>query len=245
MNFYFRAWMRTLMTWVGIAGIIYGGVLLYTGAVSAYWLIGTFITYQICMFTLSVGNHRLFSHRAFKTNKFWQWFFSIWGTGFGNGSSYMWVFIHLGHHMFSDTERDPHETTFKYFFRLKHKQITYTLPKVKWLLREANHYYTHKYAVLFVLMFPILASLVSFNFFLFCYLIPMAWHQITGGLFYIYSHNKSGALNRFWIGIPFPFAGEWLHKSHHEAGKGRMLNNATEPGQFDIGYWFARLIATK
>lgn len=245
MPFYFQNWMRTLTTWVGIAGAVYGGLLIYSGAASLYWLIGTFVVYQICMFSSSVGYHRLFTHKAFETNAFWKWFFAVWGVGFGNGSSCAWVFVHRGHHLYSDTAKDPHETTFRIFFRLKHKMVEYDLWQVKWLLRGAHHYYTHKYAVIFFLAFLFLASLVSLKFFLFCYLIPMAWQQVAGNLLYMFTHDKNGPVDRFWIGFLFPAAGEWLHKSHHENGKWNRLNNAIKPGQFDIGYHFAKLIETK
>lgn len=238
----FRVWMRTLMTWTGAAGIAYGLSEIFSGAASAWWLVGTFVVYQVSMFTLSVGYHRLFTHRAFETSRFWNWFFAIWGVGFGNGSAFTWTYIHSGHHLYADTPKDPHYTTWKYFFRLKHKPLHYKIPRLRWMLRDPVFYYTHKYAMLWVALFPVLAAIVSWKFFLFCYLLPMGWQQITGGIFYLYSHDKNGALSRPLIGLVFPTAGEWYHADHHVPGHANRLNYAHLPWHYDFGYLFARII---
>lgn len=244
--FVFRTWMRTLFTWIGIAAMFYGGNLIYSGDASPYWLLLSYAMAQVFMFTLSVGNHRLFSHRSFETNVFWKWFFAITSVVSGNGSAYTWTFIHIGHHKLSDTPKDPYETNFHYFFRHKHKAIEYDIPKTKWLLKETYHRVTHKYSVLWVLGFAALALLISPKLLVFGYLIPASFHHITGGLLIIFTHDKNGPTDRpWWIGLLIPSAGEWYHRSHHEAGQARRLNNAQSPMQFDSGYWFAKLISKK
>jgi len=242
--FKFRAWHRTFMTWIGIPSIFYGIYLIYETIVSPYWLIGTFLVYQLCVFSLSIGNHRLFSHRMFKCNRLWHWLFGITTTASGNGSTIQWVFIHLGHHMHSDTPLDPHTVTWYQFFKLSPKNINFRVPRAALLLRDPMHRILHQYALLFVLAVPIIFYLISPMFFLFCYLIPVAYHHITGNLFYIYSHTNIGSVDRGWVGWIFPFAGEWNHRYHH-VGNERAMNNAQLPGQFDIGYWFSKLIKIK
>lgn len=240
--FKYRAWIRTITTWLCVPAFFYGAYLIWNDLASAWWLLGTFIVYQMSMLILSVGNHRLFSHRMFKCHRFWHWFFAIWGVAFGNGSAMTWVYIHLGHHRFADTPQDPHETTFKYFFRWTHKPFQYDIPAVKWMMRDPVHRYTHQFAVIWVLLVALVAYLISWEFFIFCYLIPMGYHQITGGLFYIFSHTKDGAANRYWLEFILPFAGEWNHKIHHAPGGSKVLDNKQKWYQFDLGYLFARLI---
>jgi stearoyl-CoA desaturase (delta-9 desaturase) len=243
--FKFYAWQRTVMTWLAIPIAIYAISLLITGIASPLWLIGYFIVYQFSMIALSVGNHRLFSHRAFKCNRVWHWLFAGITTAFGNGSTFQWITIHIGHHMHSDTPLDPHTVTYMQFFKLRAKSINFKVPYAKWALRDPVHRTTHKYAIFFVLGVATVAALISTNVFLFCYALPLAHHIITGNLFYLYSHNTEHAVDRPWMALLFPFAGEWNHKIHHVRGMEKLLNNAQSPWQFDPGYWFIKLIQQK
>lgn len=241
--FEFRVWLRTLLTWAGVTGAIYGIHQIILRETSVWWLVGTFVVYHISMLTISVGNHRLFSHQMFECSRFWHWFFALWGTVFGNGSSVQWAFVHIGHHIYSDTPKDPHQTNLRYFFRIRHKPIEFAIPRMKWLLRDPAHRFAHKYAMLLVFGTAIGSYLISINFFLFCYLIPAAYQLITGGLFLIYSHDKNGAVDRYWMELFFPFTGEWVHEAHHGPGGSQLQNNAHKPWHIDYGYWFMRMIS--
>lgn len=58
---------------------------------------------------VAVGFHRFFSHKAFKTNRFWEQMMLYWGSMACHGHPLFWVALHRGlHHRFSDTDRDPH-----------------------------------------------------------------------------------------------------------------------------------------
>lgn len=236
----YKVWQRTLFTWVGITAFFVG---LHRG-VDWKLLLAAYLMNQWFMFTLSVGNHRLFSHGAFETSQFWRWAFAITSVVSGNGSAYTWTFIHRGHHRYSDTPKDPYETNWHYFFRHKHKLIEYDIPKTKWMLKDPAHYYTHKYCLLWMAAFGALCYYISLDVLIWAYLVPAAWHHLTGGLLIIFTHDKNGPCDRPWYwGILLPAAGEWYHRSHHEAGQARRLNNAQLPWQWDSGYWFARLIS--
>jgi stearoyl-CoA desaturase (delta-9 desaturase) len=232
----FKAIERTIMLWALLPIAVYG---LYT-LPNLWWLLGSAIVYQIIVMTLSVGNHRLFAHRVFKCNRLWHWVFAVIGVASGNGSSVQWVLIHLGHHLYADTPKDPHPNSFNYFIRTRHKSIDYSLPQVNFMMRDKIHRITHEYALLFVLIFPILAYLVSFNVFVYLYAIPVAFQLISGGLFFLYSHNKTGALNQYWLEFLLPMSGEWNHKHHHINPK----NPNFQEGWFDIdlGYQLIRII---
>jgi hypothetical protein len=107
------------------------------------------------------------------------------------------------------------------------------------------HYFTHKYALLWIAGFAALTFAVSPLLFIFGYMIPAAWHHITGGLLIIFTHKNGEAIDRPWYwGLLLPSAGEWYHRSHHEPGKAKRLNNAQSKWQWDSGYWFCKLIAT-
>jgi len=57
---------------------------------------------------VTVGFHRLFTHRSFKTTGFLRGLFAILGSAAVEGPVIEWVAYHRRHHAFSDQEGDPH-----------------------------------------------------------------------------------------------------------------------------------------
>ena len=57
---------------------------------------------------ITVGYHRLFTHRAFQTKQWMRWTFAILGSMAVEGPVLVWVADHRKHHQFSDIEGDPH-----------------------------------------------------------------------------------------------------------------------------------------
>ncbi len=57
---------------------------------------------------ITVGYHRLFTHRAFQTKQWMRWTFAILGSMAVEGPVLVWVADHRKHHQFSDVEGDPH-----------------------------------------------------------------------------------------------------------------------------------------
>lgn len=59
-------------------------------------------------FGITVGFHRLFTHRSFKTSKWMRGLLAILGSAAIEGPIISWVADHRKHHAFSDEEGDPH-----------------------------------------------------------------------------------------------------------------------------------------
>lgn len=59
-------------------------------------------------FGISVGYHRLFTHRSFKTTAWLEAVFAICGSMAGQGGVISWVAMHRCHHEFGDDEGDLH-----------------------------------------------------------------------------------------------------------------------------------------
>ncbi|HEV8461265.1 MAG TPA: acyl-CoA desaturase [Gaiellaceae bacterium] len=57
---------------------------------------------------ITVGYHRLFTHRAFQTKLWVRWTFAVLGSMAVEGPVLTWVADHRKHHQFSDVEGDPH-----------------------------------------------------------------------------------------------------------------------------------------
>jgi fatty-acid desaturase len=59
-------------------------------------------------FGISLGYHRLHTHRGYKTSKLFEYFLAVCGTLTLEGGPIFWVATHRIHHQFSDQEGDPH-----------------------------------------------------------------------------------------------------------------------------------------
>jgi stearoyl-CoA desaturase (delta-9 desaturase) len=66
------------------------------------------VTYLLIGVGVTVGFHRLFTHRSFKTNGPVRAFLAILGSASAEGAVIEWVATHRQHHHFSDEEGDPH-----------------------------------------------------------------------------------------------------------------------------------------
>jgi len=83
-------------------------VLLWNDAVG--WTeLGIFaFMYAITGFGITIGYHRLFTHRAFETSSAMRTLLAICGSMAVEGSVITWVADHRKHHAFADEEGDPH-----------------------------------------------------------------------------------------------------------------------------------------
>ena len=66
------------------------------------------VMYVLTGLGVTVGFHRLFTHRAFKTNAWLRGTFAILGSAAIEGPVISWVADHRKHHAFSDLPGDPH-----------------------------------------------------------------------------------------------------------------------------------------
>jgi stearoyl-CoA desaturase (delta-9 desaturase) len=66
------------------------------------------IMYAATGLGVTVGFHRYFTHRSFKTSKPMRAIFAILGSAAIEGPVISWVADHRKHHVFSDQEGDPH-----------------------------------------------------------------------------------------------------------------------------------------
>ena len=72
---------------------------IYASAIVLLYLTGLSVT---------MGYHRCFSHKSFKTNKFLESILLIFATMSTQGSAIKWVHDHRLHHAYVDTEKDPY-----------------------------------------------------------------------------------------------------------------------------------------
>jgi stearoyl-CoA desaturase (delta-9 desaturase) len=93
---------------VPFVGMLAAIILLWDRAVDWFdlgLLAATYLTFGL---GITVGYHRLLTHRAFATSKPLEYFFAITGSMGLQGSVLDWVADHRKHHAHTDQEGDPH-----------------------------------------------------------------------------------------------------------------------------------------
>jgi stearoyl-CoA desaturase (delta-9 desaturase) len=83
--------------WYGWGGVIHWSDLIVLA-----------VSYQLFGFGVTVGFHRLLTHRSFKTSRALRVLFAVLGSAAVEGPVIEWVATHRKHHRFSDAEGDPH-----------------------------------------------------------------------------------------------------------------------------------------
>ena len=72
--------------------------------------------YVVRMWGITAGYHRYFSHRAYKTNRVFQFILAFVGTTATQKGVLWWAANHRHHHRESDTEKDIHSPVHKGFW---------------------------------------------------------------------------------------------------------------------------------
>src|ERR671910_742755 len=83
-------------------------VLLWNSAVSATDLAILAVMYVVTGLGVTVGFHRLLTHRSFQAPKPLEYIFAILGSMAVQGPVMSWVADHRKHHAHADEEGDPH-----------------------------------------------------------------------------------------------------------------------------------------
>jgi stearoyl-CoA desaturase (Delta-9 desaturase) len=90
-------------------------VLIHVGALAAFFfftwkaLATAIVLYWVATgLGISMGYHRLHTHRSYKVPRWMEYFFAICGTLTLEGGPIFWVAIHRIHHQRSDQPGDPH-----------------------------------------------------------------------------------------------------------------------------------------
>jgi stearoyl-CoA desaturase (Delta-9 desaturase) len=88
----------------------------YTG-VSTIALSIAILMYFVRGMGITVGFHRYFSHKSYKTNRFFQFILAFWGSLANEGGVLWWCSHHRNHHQNSDKPEDLHSPISHSFFQ--------------------------------------------------------------------------------------------------------------------------------
>ncbi len=93
------------------------------------------LLYFVRMFAITGFYHRYFSHKAFKTNRFWQFIFAVIGNASVQRGPLWWAAHHRHHHRYTDQAQDVHSPS-RHGFWWSH---------IGWLTSKANFPTNYKY----------------------------------------------------------------------------------------------------
>jgi stearoyl-CoA desaturase (delta-9 desaturase) len=98
-------------------------------------IIVALLLYIIRMFAITGFYHRYFSHKAFKTPRFWQFIFGAIGNASVQRGPLWWAAHHRHHHRFTDQKQDVHSPSCHGFW----------WSHIGWLTSRANFPTNYKY----------------------------------------------------------------------------------------------------
>lgn len=234
-----RLWMTPLASYLGFAGMVYATYALAAGAASLWWILPMLILTFMMLMGITVGMHRLFCHAAFRTSIFWHAVLAYFGTLAIYGSSVQWPAMHATHHKFSDTDKDPHYTGWRYLFWKKNRPTIFNRKIVLRQFRNPLHRFLHRYYSLVVLGTASLLVLAGgLNALVFCYLVPLGWLHFVGSAHQVYAHGADGPHDLPIMEFVLFTGGEWQHCHHHDKPRDVRF------GKYDLGYRFIQMIRT-
>ncbi len=100
--------ITAIVTIAPIAALGFVGWQMWDGLLHRSDLIVFAIMYVLTGLGITVGFHRLFTHRSFKTSRALRAVLAVLGSAAIEGPVISWVADHRKHHAFSDREGDPH-----------------------------------------------------------------------------------------------------------------------------------------
>ena len=230
----------------------------------ALWnVISLFGYYFIGMLFVVVGYHRYFSHRTFKTSRFFQFILAFMAQVSAQKGVIWWASHHRKHHQYSDTPNDVHSAKLEGFFYshigwilAKDNQIT-LINRIKDLSKYPELMWLNKYdvapafiagALFFIIGYIIGGFSCALSSLLFSFFggLVLLWH----GTFTInslshmfgtvrYKTTKDYSRNNWFLAILT--LGEGWHNNHHH-----FMHSARQGFfwyEYDIGYYFIKVLA--
>ncbi len=101
---------KVRLNWLLILGwsVLHVGIVLAPFTFTWSGLVVCLVLYLVTGVGVTMGYHRLLTHRSFQTPKLVEYFLTILGCLSAQGGPLQWVATHRAHHAHSDAEGDPH-----------------------------------------------------------------------------------------------------------------------------------------
>lgn len=209
-----------------------------------YLLVSLFIWYIIGSFGVSIGFHRLLSHKAFRTPLWVEKILVFIGCLATGGSPLSWVGAHRLHHKFSDSSQDPHSriqiVAWRVYF---HTWKSFVIPRsmIKDLLQKSYVKWLHRnyFMILIVWALSLYAIDPRLGAFMYSWPAIFAFHGF--GLINLFGHGHGyrnfatqDSSTNSWIANLLT-CGEGWHNNHHKYPS--LYRIGLRDGEWDISAW--------
>ena len=100
---------------VPLIGTVYAIILLWERMVNWNDIALMAVLYVLTGLGITVGYHRMLTHRSFEAHPIVRFFLLVFGSMAGQGPANAWASIHIQHHAHTDEENDPHSPVEGFF----------------------------------------------------------------------------------------------------------------------------------
>jgi stearoyl-CoA desaturase (delta-9 desaturase) len=137
---------NVVVTVVPLALLGVGVWLAWGGVLRWHDLVVLAVSYVLTGAGITVGFHRLFTHRSFKTRPSIRALFAVLGSAAVEGPVIEWVSTHRKHHRFSDRSGDPHSPHADHGVGWRGALVGLFHAHVGWMFRGVDRASAERYA---------------------------------------------------------------------------------------------------
>ena len=223
---------------------------------SNYWWVSLAVYFWFASIGNSVGQHRYFAHKQFKTSKFWERLLVVSATLASVSSVFGYIVTHREHHKHTDDELDPHSPHHMSLFQSWTLDLTDT---GRWNLRNAKDWIrnkdvmnAHNYFFAYILAYCSILAVIDPMLIIYAYLVPASLCVWATGAFNTWGHGKGLK----WLGyrtwetkdksvnhhlVNLITFGEGWHNNHHSQ-PGAWHQGGNHWWEWDLNAWIIKLI---
>lgn len=203
----------------------------------------------------SVGQHRYFAHKTFKTSKLWERVLILSATLASVSSVFGYIVTHREHHKHTDDALDPHSPHHMSTWRSWTLDLTDT---GRWDLRNAKDWIknkdvmnAHKYFFAYILLYIALLVIIDPMLVIYAYLVPASLCVWATGAFNTWGHGhglrrlgyrtwdtQDKSVNHHLVNL-ITFGEGWHNNHHRNPG---ALHQGEKWWEWDLNAWIIRLI---
>jgi fatty-acid desaturase len=230
---------RWRMNWGSLLwiGFIHAGVVLAPFTFTWSGLVVCLVLYVLTGLGVTVGYHRLLTHRSFQTPRVVEYLLTLLGCLSNQGGPLRWAATHRAHHAHTDTEGDPHTprdgTLWAHMFWWMHHDPVLDDPvRERSYVKDLIKHSFHRIVQRFHFLPPILLAVALFGLGELCFGAGLSW--LVWGIFvrtalgyhatwlvnsaghlwgYRNHETRDDSTNSWWVAL-ISF-GEGWHNNHH------------------------------
>lgn len=207
--------LALVVGFIAVALGVIGTDYLWIGLVSYLWF---------CMIGTTIGLHRYFSHRSFKTSRVWEYIMAWSGTICTVGTIIGWAGLHRYHHAHTDTLEDPHNPHEIGKFNAwvyNWKPSKFTKKFIRLELSDPMIVFMHRHYFKIIFSYILVLALINPWLVIWCYALPacgayLAISAVTviGHIHGYVNYEVNDSSKNSWI-TSLLSVGEGWHNNHH------------------------------